>query len=423
MSWENWKSSDLARKALWLTCSLVWLAFCLLAGRALDLSVPYLPLAIAGGSIFYLRNRLGLAEQIAWFSISACFTLIVRFPHDHQWINTISGILALFGIGAFFMMGLRWFWSGTLERRRTYAVFAPAAALVFFVLSAQRALSLANLLYPKTYDLYLYVIDGSFGFQPSFMAARAMAASSILRIAGALTYISLPFVMALVYALRQPRDRERPSWDMITLFLLAGLCGWALYNIVPATGPGYVFRPDFPWHSLPYSSLRRLVLEPIPVNHDIPRNAIPSLHMAWVVLLYWNAKNLSRNLKVFLAIYAGLTILSTMGTGEHYFVDLVVALPLALFVQSVVSPAAKTSITRRATSAAGGLGLTLFWLILARFAVKAMLLTPLLPWALVAGTAIGVWKVKAWFEAQPSAGEQAEAPETKPLAFGATAGQ
>ncbi|HZP63689.1 MAG TPA: phosphatase PAP2 family protein [Terriglobales bacterium] len=423
MAWENWKSSDLAHKLLWIFCSALWLGFCLIAGRALDLSVPYLPLAIAGASIFYLRNRLGLSEQIAGVVVSGCFALVVRFPHDHQWINVASGILALAGLGAFSMMGLRWLWSGSRERHRTYTLFAPSAALVFFVLSAQRALSLANLLYPKTYDLYLYVMDGSFGFQPSFLAARAMAASSILRIAGAITYVSLPFVMALVYALRQPREAERPSWDMITLFLLAGLGGWALYNIVPATGPGYVFRPDFPLHSLPYRSLHRLVLEQIPVNPQIPRNAIPSLHMAWVVLLLWNAKGLGRSLKVFLALYAGLTVLSTMGTGEHYFVDLVAALPLALIVQSVVSPGTNTAIARRAASAACGLGLTLFWLIVVRFALKAMLLTPLLPWALVAGTAVAIWKTKNWLEAEPSATAQPVSPEPKPLVFGASAGR
>ena len=201
--------------------------------------------------------------------------------------------------------------------------------MVFFVLSAQRALSLANVLYAKTFDLYLYVFDGSFGFQPSFLMGRAMAASSLLRVACLLTYISLPFVMALVYALRLPKGTERPSWDIITLFLLAGLGGWALYNVVPATGPVYVFADSFPWRSLPYKSLPRLFLELVPVNSDIPRNAIPSLHMAWAMLLYWNTKGLSRGLRYFLAIYVGMTVVSTLGTGEHYFVDLVAGVPFA----------------------------------------------------------------------------------------------
>lgn len=423
MAWENWKPSNTLRRPLWIACSAFWLALCLLAARALDLSVPYLPLAVAGGLVFYFRTRPKLPEQLAWLLVSIGFAQVVRFPHDRNWINAGCGMVALFGLGAFLMLGLRWLWSEAAERQKTYAVLAPAASLVFFVLSAQRALSLANLLYPKTYDLYLYLVDGSFGFQPSFLAGRAMAASAIVRIAAALTYVSLPFVMAVVYALRLPKNAERPSWDIITVFLLAGLGGWALYNVVPATGPGFIFKGNFPWHALPYPALHRLFLEQIPVSPDIPRNAIPSLHMAWVVLLYWNAKGLSRSLRVFLAVYTALTVLSTMGTGEHYFVDLVAAVPFALFVQSVVSPERKAALVRRAVSAGSGMALTLAWLILVRIAAKAMLFSPLLPWTLVAATGIAVWKIKSWSEAQPNAIAKCGVSQPKPLALGAHAGQ
>jgi hypothetical protein len=423
MAWENWKSSSAERKLLWIAGSACWFALCLLAARALDLSVPYLPLAIAGGFVFYFRNSPKLPELVAWLLVSTGFSLVVRFPHERNWITAGSAVLSLFGFGAFLMLGLRWLWSGAQERRKTYAVLAPAAALVFFVLSAQRALSLANLLYPKTYDLYLYLFDGSFGFQPSFLAGKAMAASNILRIAAALTYVSLPVVMALVYALRLPKDAEHPSWDLISLFLLAGLGGWALYNIVPGTGPVYVFTMDFPLRPLPYHSLHRLLLDQIPVSTDIPRNAIPSLHMAWVVLLYWNAKRLSKTLRIFLAAYTALTVLSTMGTGEHYFVDLVAAVPFALFVQSVVSPDAKAVPTRRAAAAVSGIALTLAWLMLVRFAAKAMLASMLLPWALVAVTGIAVWKIKSWSEAQLGTAAPSKIPEPKPLALGASAGR
>lgn len=419
MSWETWRSSATPRKLLYLCASVVWLAFFLLVGRTLDLTVPYLPLAIAGGLIFYLRNRPSAPELASWILLSAAFGLVIRFPHDHNWINSGSGLLALFGLGAFLMLGLRWLWSGQADRRRTYAVLAPAAALVFFVLSAQRALSLANLLYPKTYDLYLYLADGSFGFQPSFLIGRAMAASAVLRVAASLTYVSLPFVMALVYALRLPKATERPFWDLITLFLLAGLGGWALYNVVPATGPAYVFSASFPWQSLPYPALRRLFLEQVPVNGDIPRNAIPSLHMAWVVLLYWNAKGLPRAVRVFLAVYLALTVVSTLGTGEHYFVDLVAGLPFAFAVQAVVAPGMKTSISRRAIAASSGLALTLIWLLLVRFAVKLMLVSPVLPWGLVAVTGVAIWQAKLWFDCQPSSTAEPQAAQAKAMAAGA----
>lgn len=419
MPWEIWKSSKPAQKLLYLVGSALWLAFFLLVARALDLRVSYLPLAIAGGLIFYLRNRPATPELGVWFLSSAGFSAIVRFPHDHNWINAASGILALFGVGAFLMLGLRWLWSGASERRRTYAVLAPAAALVFFVLSAQRALSLANLLYPKTYDLYLYLADGSFGFQPSFLMGRAMAHSAVLHIAADLTYISLPFVMALVYALRLPKQTERPSWDLITLFLLAGLGGWALYNIVPATGPAYVFSASFPWTALPYRSLHRLFLESVPVNGNIPRNAIPSLHMAWVMLLYWNTKGQSRTVRIFLAAYLALTVVSTLGTGEHYFVDLVAGVPFALAVQAFVAPDTKCAFSRRAIAAASGISLTLFWLLLVRFAAKWMLLTPILPWTLVIATMVGVWRIKFWFDTQPTNSTQPVPSHSKSMATAA----
>lgn len=398
--------------------SLLWVAVVAGAARALDLTVPYLPLAIAGGFVFFLRNRPSAQEVIAWVVAAQAFALLVRFPHDHSWINTGSGILCLFGLGGFLILGLRWLWSGGIERRRSHAMLAPALAIVLFVLSAQRALNLANVLYPKTYDLYLYVFDGSLGFQPSFALGRVLASSSIFRVACLLTYISLPFIMALVYALRLPRGTERPSWDIITLFMLAGLGGWALYNIVPATGPVYVFAESFPWHSLPYKVLPRLLLEQIPADAKFPRNAIPSLHMAWAMLLYWNTKRLSRGLRIFLAAYALLTAASTLATGEHYFVDLVAGLPFALAVQAIVSPDGKAAFSRRAATAAACLGLTLAWLLLVRFGVHSMLVSPLIPWGLIAFTLIAVWVTKEWLDGVEAVAQNPAPPQVSASAAG-----
>jgi len=418
MPWQAWQTSNPARKTLWIACSLLWLALFLLFARSLDLNIPYLPLAIAGGLAFYLRLSPRIPELVAWIAISAAFGLVVRSPRDHSWINGGSGILALFGLGGFVMLGLRWLWSEGTARRQAYAMFAPAAALVFFVFSAQRALSLANLLYPKTFDLYLYAFDGSFGFQPSFFAGKAMAASFVLRIACLLTYVSLPFVMALVYALAMPKGTERPSWDLITLFLLAGIGGWALYNVVPATGPAYVFGADFPWHWLPYHSLSKLFLERLPVNPDIPRNAIPSLHMAWVVLLVWNAKTFSHGLRIFLGVYLALTVVATLGIGEHYFVDLVAGLPFALFVQTVVSPGAKPPLSNRVAASALALGLTLAWLLLTRFGTRLVLASPTIPWLLVAAIGVALWRIKAWATPKADSSPSRDvAPQT--LAMGA----
>src|SRR5277367_2862641 len=104
MAWETWKTSSAERKLLWIAGSMLLVALFLFAAWALDLTVPYLPLAIAGGLVFYLRNWPPLAELIAWVAISLGFGLIVRFPHDHNWINTGAGVMSLFGLGAFVML-------------------------------------------------------------------------------------------------------------------------------------------------------------------------------------------------------------------------------------------------------------------------------------------------------------------------------
>jgi hypothetical protein len=420
MAWEAWETSSPERKLLWVSCSALWFALFLLAAGSIDLREPFLPLAIAGGFIFYFRSSPKVSELVAWILLSAGSAALVRFPQQNNWINTGSGILALFGLGAFFILGLRWLWSGPTERRKSYAMLAAAASPSLFFLAAQRALNLGSLLYPKTFDLYLYVVDGSLGFQPSFLMGRAIAESALLKIPAALAYVSLPFVMALIYALRLPKDTERPSWDIITLFALAGIGGWVLYNLVPATGPGYVFGTDFPWRSLPYATLPKLALDRIPVAVEISRNAMPSLHIAWAVLLFWNTRGLSRAVRIFMAVYVALTAVAAIGIGEHYFVDLVAGVPFALFVQAVVWPGNKPTFTHQAITAATGLGWTLAWMLLVRFGARWMLISPILPWALVGATGITVWMVRAWSLGLPNSSQQANhgAPP-QPLALGA----
>ena len=385
-----------------VAASAAWLALLFVAAHLLDFGNPYLPFAVGGGLIFYLRSAPRLQEKMIWLLLSGAFGSAVRFPHAHNWIIAGASILALGGLAAFLMLGWRWIWAEACQRRQAWAMIAPAATLVFFVFSAQRALSLANLIYPKTYDLYLYVVDGAFGFQPSFIVGKAMAASYVFHESCLLAYLSLPFVMALVYALRMPKGAEQPSWGVITLLMAAGAGGWALYNVVPATGPLYVFHNLFPSQALPYRALSRLFLERIPVDPEAPRNAIPSLHLAWVVLLYWSAKGISRSLRIFLAVYFVLTLLATLGTGEHYFVDLVAGLPFALFIQALVSPELKVTFSRRAIVASAGLGLTVGWLMLVRHAAKAMLISPALPWGLTVVTIAAVWALNSWQSAAPT---------------------
>jgi len=391
MAWQVWKQATPSRKLLLATCSLLLAAGFLSGAHVLDLTVPYLPLAIAGGFVFYLRVSPNRVETLIWLLLSVLFGFAITLPRNMDWILWGSAVLALPGLAGILLLALRCIWSERPARGSAFALLAPAVSMVFFVFSAQRVLGLANLLYSKTFDLYLFLADGSFGWQPSFLLSRVMVRSALLGITVKLVYVSLPFVMALIYAMRIPKNTERPSWDMITIFLLAGLAGSLLYNILPATGPLYAFHGYFPWQSLPYESLKRLRLEPISLPRDIPRNAIPSLHVAWAILLWWNSRRLSVPIRVFTGAYFVLTILSTLATGEHYLVDIIAAIPFALCVQAIVSPENPgVRLANRARISSLGLALTLVWMLLLRFDAKWLLISPIVPWALATFT---VWSV------------------------------
>ncbi|MGB9266211.1 MAG: phosphatase PAP2 family protein [Terriglobales bacterium] len=197
---------------------------------------------------------------------------------------------------------------------------------------ASMLLDYTEALHPKTFDLYLYSFDCSLGVQFSFLVGRVFSQHLWFRFAALVFYIALPLPLALVYAAHL-RLRSKAAFPIMLAFLATGPLGVLFYNMVPATGPVHVFGQNFPWHPLVTSQARHLLLETIAVPGA--RNAIPSLHMAWVLLVWWNSKGLARWIRAIAMAFVVFTVLATLGTGEHYFVDLVVAFPFAVMVQAL----------------------------------------------------------------------------------------
>jgi hypothetical protein len=274
-------------------------------------------------------------------------------------------------------------------------LLAPSLILVFFILFTENALRFSGSMNPQTVDAWLYAFDGSLGFQPSFSMGRIMYGSIWLTRSAMLTYLSLPFAMALVCAWQIPIGATRVSWRMLAILLLTGVTGSLLYNLVPGTGPLYAFGKDFPWTSIPYKDLSNFPLEKMSLPLSIPRNAMPSLHMGWVVLLWWNSKGFPRALRAFLILYLLLTVVATLGGGQHYLVDLVVSLPFVLAVQATASYGLPDR-SRPMRAMAAGIALTAVWLVLVRFGVAWALKSPVIPWTLIlATTSITFW-LQSW---------------------------
>ena len=231
---------------------------------------------------------------------------------------------------------------------------------------------------PKVLDLYLFSFDSSLRVQIAFLVGQAYALWPWFRAAGMVFYIGLPMVIGLVYAGQLLRDRPRAVSAMIA-FLITGPVGVIFYNLLPAVGPIHIFLSQFPWKPIPTEQVTRLLVEPIAVAGL--RNCMPSLHMSWVLLAWWYSRGLSIWERGIAMAFLVFTILATMGIGEHYLIDLIVAFPFAVFLQGVCALGLRWNDRARVAAVVYGLLLTLGWICALRLALKAFWMSPVIPWA------------------------------------------
>jgi hypothetical protein len=182
--------------------------------------------------------------------------------------------------------------------------------------------SFARLMLPNKLDYFLYNFDGSLGFQPSFAAGRLVQSVRPLFWLIACVYDSLGFWFGLVYAFHS--GMKRPSRiSVLKLYITNAFVALPLYFLFPAMGPKFAFH-SFP--ALPGA----VVTSAAAALSGVP-NAMPSLHLGGALLLCWLSKPWKWLYRT-TAVFAALTAVATIAVGEHYLVDLVVAVPYALTV-------------------------------------------------------------------------------------------
>jgi hypothetical protein len=305
---------------------------------------------------------------------------------DYRVLNFQPRFMAIFsflGLSSLAVLGTRTIWARNHDRTLLIYAFLPAVLFAASEYTASTLLDYTEALHPKTFDLYLYSFDCSLRVQFSFLVGQIFSRHLWFRFAGLLFYIALPLPLALVYAAHL-RRRSKTAFPVMLAFLVTGPLGVLFYNLVPATGPVHIFGQSFPWHPLLTSQARHLILETVPVKGA--RNAIPSLHMAWVLLIWWNSKRLSRWIRGIALAFVIFTVLATLGTGEHYFVDLVVAFPFALMVQALCLYPLPFKYGARREAFLFGTFASLAWMALVSFATSFFWISPIIPWAMVIAT-------------------------------------
>ena len=371
----------------------------LLAWQGLPFETLYVGCGLASAFLFQVALRPRRWEILGVLAGGGVLTLFDQFvvrrtqPDFH-----FGACLGYIGLVSFLVLGLRAVWAGREEQKQLRSILIPAAGFTVFILGTSKFLGLSAMLYPRTMDIYAYAFDGSLGFQPAFMVGQWFRDYPVLGGIGRDLYEALPLAMALVYAAYLRLKKTAPLL-LLEIFMCAGLFGYFLYLMFPATGPVYLTGPRFPGSPTPFSAMRDLVLRGhVLARFTCPRKrpqryALPAYDLG--VIDGFQLQAIFSPARAAAVFFVFATVLGTLGTGEHY------RRPGGSFsVRGFRTSSATRSVPLKSRNRLfpllGGATLTLLWLVLLRFAIPLFFRwTPLVPWfCVIASTALSALWMK-----------------------------
>lgn len=352
---------------------------------------PTLCFTLLGSFVIYLYTRPTRAAVFATMLLAtglrfAGFGIMggMGSYYGARWISwgAVLGIAALIVLVAQFLGAKRHL---RQSFRRTFyaaAVFPLCGLLIGYTIPV------TTWLRPKTWDAWLLAFDGSLGFQPSFVLGRLLLHRPSAWGLTTVLYYALPFGTSVLFGAYRVRARKPVA--ILPLLLSLMIVGFAQYGIFPAVGPIYAYRQVYPTNP-PVAAEIDVTAVNVP---EAPRNCMPSLHMAAALVIWWNSCIWPRWGKLAAFLFLLGTFFSTLALGEHYFADLVVAVPFTLIFQAAWTTVLRFIDPARQAALWIGLGLTAAWLILLRYCLSFFLISPTISWVLTSATVAGCMILK-----------------------------
>lgn len=182
---------------------------------------------------------------------------------------------------------------------------------------------------PRTpaFDELLWVFDANFGY-PELPLVKFVLNYPLAHVVVRMCYLGLPLAGTLVYLALPNVIQIRRKY-----FIACGLGAliMAFYAVCPAAGPYYLFVERLPWH------VPAVTHPHVRILGDVSLNCAPSGHVGWALLLMWFAfRYCGRITRAATAAFLFLTCLGTLGLGEHYVIDLVLSVPYACGLWTLV---------------------------------------------------------------------------------------
>ena len=296
---------------------------------------------------------------------AAAFLLLLLGIH----IFVGDGTARLAGVAG---LGL-WMVFDPLDDRRV-KMFLASILLLLVSVFVPAALAFFHPPNPLRYDLYLHALDHGIGFcVPQYFFGLVRSSPALARLTIGL-YQLLPAMMLAGYGWALYSSPEANA--CLLSYLFSAVSAW-LYWIVPAAGPVFVLGATLASpHPTPAVSL---------IQVPFASNCIPSMHLSTAICAWYFSRKHELGRRISLA-YIFITVFATLALGEHYIIDLVVALPFVVFLVAAAIEKYWEAIT--------ALAVTLAWLLAIRFKIYLLLDHGAITWILLGATAlVSVWVI------------------------------
>ncbi|MEJ2794767.1 fused MFS/spermidine synthase [Iodobacter sp. LRB] len=332
-------------------------------------------------SVMLLSTHRQNAAKLIWLlSGVVCFIYVYFMVKDNDAVKKITIILLTLGIVSFFLLMYTGFYDlnhtiRTQAKEKLFLVLIIAIVSVYGV----GIVSISSSLSPRVYDAILYKFDASLGFSASVILSKYIADNpNLLNFIIYPVYLALPLGMGLQYV-QQMQSKEPPKTYLLlfwfsSIFIVCLLA----YLLLPAMGPKYLFGNYFP-HNMP--PLDNIISIPVVNQATFPRNAFPSMHFGWAFTMWLNAILMKGKWQArFFFIIGILTIIATLGLGEHYLIDLIVAVPFSYALQGIFLRGLPIENVHRWKCILIGLSLWLFWVVTLRLSLDIYTKNNYLSW-------------------------------------------
>lgn len=286
--------------------------------------------------VCYLALGFVDLEMLVVVVLAVIFEFIVFTMRPVSW--DISMRLSTMGVGAGLaaVLGMifRVAFTQGVRRQRALGYLCVASFLPLFPSIVPVFLYWITRLHPTTLDPIGYAVDGAIGFQPTFVIAHFLLAHQAFFRFCLNVYVMLPLFMILCILVRL-RWPARGYNDPVIVLSGAGVLALIFYNFLPMVGVDIYLGPEvFPLGSPP--TVTDFAPFAAPSGPRFPRSCIPSLHLSWILAVFFAIRRVSRP---FLVLGLGIVFFTFLGAMSppvgHYWIDMLAAFPFVTFLQAL----------------------------------------------------------------------------------------